>query len=97
VHAREVDHDPTFTGSVTGTAVAAAPDRQLEAALTSARHDTGNVIRPRDPNHRSRPTVDALKEHLARLVVRGIVWADHLAFELGAEIGDRDLLELLRR
>ena len=86
-HAREVDHDPAFAGPVARAAVAAAADGQLEAALAGERDDASDVIRAGDPRHRGRSAVDALEEDLARLVVRGIVWADHLAVQVGAEIG----------
>jgi hypothetical protein len=71
--------------------VAAAADGQLEAALAGERDDASNIMRAGDPCHRCRPAIDALEDDLARLVVCGIVWADHLAIEVGAEIGDRDV------
>src|SRR5215207_1810124 len=78
-HTREVDHDPAFAGAVAGAAVAAAADSQLQAALAGERDDASNILRARDPRHRGRPAIDALEDDLARLVVCGIVWADHLA------------------
>jgi hypothetical protein len=77
-HTREIDHDPTFAGSVARTAVAAAADGQLDAALPGEHDDASNIIRAGDPRHRRRAAIDPLEDDLACLVVCGIVWADHL-------------------
>jgi hypothetical protein len=59
--------------------VPAAANGQLEAAIAGERDDASNIIRAGDPRDGGRPAIDAFEDDLARLVVCGIVWADHLA------------------
>jgi hypothetical protein len=59
--------------------VAAAANGQLEAALAGERDNASDVIRAGDPRHSGWSAIDTPEEDLARLVVCGIVRADHLA------------------
>ena len=57
-------------GPVSGPAVAAAADGELEAALACRVDDGCNIIGVGDPRDRERPLVDALEEDLSPIVVR---------------------------
>ena len=70
VHPGEVDEEAAVDGGVSGPAVAAAADGELEAALACRVDDGCNIIGVGDPRARERPVVDALEEDLSPIVVR---------------------------
>jgi hypothetical protein len=71
--------------------VAAAPHRELGAGLPCQSHDARDVRCVADADDGRWPTVEAGEEHSAHVVVPGVVRADHLAFQAGAEVGDLDI------
>ena len=86
----QVDHDPAFAGPVARAAAAAAADgesRPSRAWVMTRATSTAPTTR-----HCSRSAIDALEDDLTGLAVRGIVWADHLAVQFGAEMADRDVM-----
>jgi hypothetical protein len=76
---REVEDDPAVGHAVTGDAVAAAADRERQAALAGGGDDAGDVVVVRDANDDRRPTVEAAVEQSARPLVLGIARRDDLA------------------
>src|SRR5918994_7004447 len=83
---REVEHDPPFGGAVTGGAVAAALDGELQPTLARERHharDVGCVLRPDDERW---PAVDPAVENGARLVVVPVPGAYQLAPDVGGKL-----------
>ena len=91
VHPGEVDDETAVDGPVSGAAVAAAADGELEAAVARRVDHRCDVLGPGDPRDRERPLVDPLEDDLSSLVVRGIVGGDQLAGELRSKIVDRDV------
>src|SRR6266540_2369965 len=89
LHVPEVEHDPTVRDAVPGAAVAAASDGEFQPALACERHDARHVGLVGDPSDRRGPAVELAGEHLADVVVPGIVRGDHLAAQGGAELCDR--------
>ena len=86
LHVREVEHDPAIGDAVTGDAVAAAADGELQPGLARERDDARDIGRVRGPDDDRRPAVDPAVEDGARLVVAGVVGRDHPAVEVGAEV-----------
>ena len=91
-HVREVEHDPPVGDAVTGDAVAAAADGQLQPGLARQRDDASDVGRVRGPDDDRRPAVDPAVEDGAGLVVLGVVRRDHSSAKWSIELRDRDPL-----
>src|SRR6266511_4917297 len=91
VHRGEVEDDPALGRAVPRAAVAAAAHRELGARLPCQGNDAGDIGCVGDADDRCRPAVEAGEENATRLVVCGVVRADHLAVQAGAEVGDREI------
>jgi hypothetical protein len=58
LHAREVEHDPVLADAVTGGAMAAATDGQLDTALSRERDDACDAVGVEWPDDHRRSAVD---------------------------------------
>ena len=88
VHPGEVEDDPALGRAVPGPAVAAASHRELGARLPRQHDDAGDVGCVAGAHDRRGPAVEAGEDDAARVVVPGVVRADHVAVQAGAEVGD---------
>jgi len=66
--------------------MAAAPHREFSARLPCQGNDAADVRCIGDADDRRGPTVEAGKKDAAHVVVSGVVRADHLAVQTGAEV-----------
>ena len=82
---------PPSADTVTGIAVAAAAHGQLHSGLASERDDMRDICHVRRPDDHSRAAVEPAVEDRARVLIPGVVWCNHLTFNLGTELGDRNL------
>jgi hypothetical protein len=82
----QVDHDPTVTDAVTGTAVAAAAHGQLQPALGGERDHLGDLGGAGGPDDRLRPAVEPAVEQRPGPVVTGVVDGDHPTVDGGAQL-----------
>ena len=92
LHQREVEDDPSVADAVASAAVAAAADRELEAAFTCQRDDVADLACVGGLDDDRRPAVVVERhERLAGVVVARVVRGDHLSGDLGAELVDREV------
>jgi hypothetical protein len=79
---REVDHDSVVAGPEPGAVVAATPNRQRQAAVTSERDRPRNVAGAGATRDQRRPLVDHGVVDLSRLLVVGVVGSDQSSLEV---------------
>jgi hypothetical protein len=91
VHPREIEDDAAVGRAVPRPAVAAAPHGELCPGLTCQRDDPRDVRCVGGADDHPGPAVEARKKHSARVVVTGIVRANHVALQAGAEVRDLDV------
>jgi hypothetical protein len=91
VERRQVDHEPAVDAREAGAVVAAAADRELEAALAPEAHCCDDVVDVRDACDQRGPLVDHGVVELARLVVAGVVRPDEGASQSCGEAVRVDL------
>src|SRR5205823_1775218 len=81
LHVSEVEHEATLNGAVTGQAVAAAADGQLEPGLAGKFDCAGDIGRVGDASDQRGAAVEPAVEERAGLVIAGIGRRDHATGE----------------
>jgi hypothetical protein len=69
---------------------AAAAHGELEIALSGERHDARDVRGVGDPDDGGRSPIDPAREDCPRVVVVGVLRADHPTLHLALKLRDRD-------
>ena len=84
----QVEHDPALGRAVTGAAVPAAADRELEAGLAGERDTRRDVVRVGDLDDDRRVAVDRAVHDRAGRVVVVVTGPDDPAARGGADLRD---------
>ena len=87
---RQVEHHPALGYAVARGAVTAAADGQLQPALAGERDRVRHVVGVGRAHDQRGTAVDRAEEDRARLVVVGVVRADHAALEFVGKLGRRE-------
>src|SRR5215204_3804290 len=93
LHLREIEHDSPIGDAVTGDAVAAATDGELQPALARERNHARDVGRVLNPDDERWAAVEPAVEDGAYHVVAVVVGAYELAPHLGRKLPDGRLVE----
>src|SRR5690606_33629002 len=85
-HVLQVEHDAAIREAVTGHAVPAAADGELDAGIAGQRDDVRNLSRIRGPDDGERAAVEAAVEGGPGLVVLGVIRRDQAFVEARAQL-----------
>ena len=85
LHVGEVEDNPAVGGAVPGAAVPPAAHRQLHPGLAREVDDAGNLAGVASPDDHGGTQVVPAVEHLAGLVIVGVVGGDHAATHVGSQ------------
>ena len=96
VEVADVEHDAALGRAVGRSAVAAGPDREVEAGLASEPDHRAHVVGVGDPHDHRGPGVDAAEHDRPGGVVLGVVGPDHGPRDAAADRIEVELHELGR-